>query len=364
MKFRNGCLVMGILVLAGGTAPAQTSVLSSVNDLVGVVDGGYATNSWVAFQIFPPSGALSVDAGLQPFDGSFDTNFLASLVCVSNLGVKFYPVTVQEATNEPRQRFYLNATGTVVYTSSVSGATADEWIEAVYGESPAWLSEEEEAQWRAERDRARFGMRFSLLGTGDVASWYTALSNALAGMSSTNPPPGGYTWDGTNVWICGVFPQSQVTADIYARVPAGVTRLDLFRATNATASGGGWIGPAAVGNVSDPVRVVDTAADLKVKAYAFGTLRDSDGDGLTDACEFLLVGTDPNNADTDGDGLSDGEAVLHLGLDPRNPDGDGDGLTDGEEVGLGLDPTEAGQDGAGGGLALDVYSPLEKGGAS
>jgi hypothetical protein len=67
---------------------------------------------------------------------------------------------------------------------------------------------------------------------------------------------------------------------------------------------------------------------------------DTDGDGLSDSEEILLVGTDPLNADTDGDGLSDGEEVLLIGTDPLNADTDGDGLSDGDEVNSGTDPLD------------------------
>ena len=56
---------------------------------------------------------------------------------------------------------------------------------------------------------------------------------------------------------------------------------------------------------------------------------DSDGDGLTNLEEYLL-GTDPNNSDSDGDGLPDG-LEIRIGTNPLNPDTDGDGLTDYEE---------------------------------
>jgi len=42
-----------------------------------------------------------------------------------------------------------------------------------------------------------------------------------------------------------------------------------------------------------------------------GSLRDSDGDGLSDEIEMLL-GTDPLNADTDGDGIIDGEEMAEF----------------------------------------------------
>jgi len=72
---------------------------------------------------------------------------------------------------------------------------------------------------------------------------------------------------------------------------------------------------------------------------------DSDGDGLTDADEINIYGTDPTNEDTDGDGVNDGVEIA-LDTDPLNPgdytsenaDSDGDGFKDREEAEGGTDP--------------------------
>ena len=61
------------------------------------------------------------------------------------------------------------------------------------------------------------------------------------------------------------------------------------------------------------------------------TLVDTDGDGLSDALE-KNIGTDPRQVDTDGDGLSDGEEYNILYTDPTNQDSDGDGISDNLEV--------------------------------
>ncbi len=68
--------------------------------------------------------------------------------------------------------------------------------------------------------------------------------------------------------------------------------------------------------------------------YTYGTSpweEDTDEDGLTDGEEVYEYGTAPLKADTDGDGLLDGEE-LPLGFDPANPDTDGNGIIDGKEV--------------------------------
>jgi hypothetical protein len=70
---------------------------------------------------------------------------------------------------------------------------------------------------------------------------------------------------------------------------------------------------------------------------------DSDGDGLTDADEINIYGTNPLNPDTDGDGLTDGDEVNIYGTDPLNPDTDGDGYSDGDEVRGGYNPLGEGR---------------------
>jgi hypothetical protein len=71
---------------------------------------------------------------------------------------------------------------------------------------------------------------------------------------------------------------------------------------------------------------------------------DLDDDGLIDADETTLYGTDPNSDDTDGDGVGDGDEITY-GYDPTNPDIDGDGLSDGDEIYVyGTDPLDADSD--------------------
>ena len=54
---------------------------------------------------------------------------------------------------------------------------------------------------------------------------------------------------------------------------------------------------------------------------------DSDSDGLADASE-TAIGTDPAVADTDGDGLLDGDEEILLNTIALRGDSDGDGFGD------------------------------------
>ena len=71
---------------------------------------------------------------------------------------------------------------------------------------------------------------------------------------------------------------------------------------------------------------------------------DSDDDGLSDGDEVNVYGTDPLNGDSDDDGLNDGEEINVYDTDPLNPDTDDDGLKDGVEVATGMDPLDSDSD--------------------
>ena len=69
-------------------------------------------------------------------------------------------------------------------------------------------------------------------------------------------------------------------------------------------------------------------------------LADADADGLADATE-AAIGSDPAVTDTDGDGLLDGDEEILLNTSAVLADGDGDGFGDGLEVAAGSDPLSA-----------------------
>ena len=76
--------------------------------------------------------------------------------------------------------------------------------------------------------------------------------------------------------------------------------------------------------------------------------KDSDGDGLSDEFEKMVLGTNPKRRDSDGDGLTD-LRELDFATNPLKADTDGDGLKDNREVKLGTNPhaKDSDQDGVG-----------------
>lgn len=114
--------------------------------------------------------------------------------------------------------------------------------------------------------------------------------------------------------------------------------------TNGSASAGQAIGGKvyATGNDLANYPVIWTpafnaGATKLVTTYGYDAT-DSDHDGVTDADELLIFGTDPFSSDTDGDFLADNEELYWYGTDPLAFDTDGGGVGDGAELDQGSNP--------------------------
>ena len=126
-------------------------------------------------------------------------------------------------------------------------------------------------------------------------------------------------------------------------------QVDIF--TSTILQPGAWI--LAATNLSHPgtnlLHWIDSNDwlynDPPNRFYAAGDAQaDSDGDGIPDAREILVYGTDPFNLDTDGDGMPDGWEIYH-GFDPLDPsdahqDADGDGFSNLAEYQGASNPTD------------------------
>ena len=86
---------------------------------------------------------------------------------------------------------------------------------------------------------------------------------------------------------------------------------------------------------------------------------DFDGDGLSNQTEVHL-GTFPEMADSDGDGLGDALEAMVLFSDPLNRDSDSDGIADGAEIAAGLNLLSADSDGDGTSDAEFIVKSLGK----
>ena len=98
--------------------------------------------------------------------------------------------------------------------------------------------------------------------------------------------------------------------------------------------------------------------------FRLADLADTDGDGLTDACENWMYGTRSDLIDTDGDTLDDGWEIKY-GLNPfvqddSAADSDHDGLTHAEECAAGTDPFNGDTDGDGLKDGAEVFAAVAR----
>jgi len=119
------------------------------------------------------------------------------------------------------------------------------------------------------------------------------------------------------------------------------------------------------GSIGSPPVIADLNGDGALEIlvasgdslYVFGSVKDSDGDGLRD-CDEFLIGTDLRNNDTDGDGLIDSIDSHPLEHELTLVDSDGDGLNDYDEIIVGTDLRNNDTDGDGLIDSIDPH-PLE-----
>ena len=98
----------------------------------------------------------------------------------------------------------------------------------------------------------------------------------------------------------------------------------------------------SIGDVLSPDPVVDVVEN---PGFSVVAVIDSDGDGLTDADEANIYGTNPYEADTDFDFITDDVEIAVYGTNPTYSDSDADGLSDNDEFVHGSAPLVADTDG-------------------
>jgi hypothetical protein len=124
--------------------------------------------------------------------------------------------------------------------------------------------------------------------------------------------------------------------DLLAAAIAGRVEIDLIPSNILLHIGFARSGAA----IADPTALGDSTF-----------FKDTDGDGIPDFIEDLLLGSDPTDTDTDGDGIDDGQEdrnrdgnIEDFESDPLSVDGDADGISDVAEFANGTNPSSADTD--------------------
>ena len=328
--------------LAGNIFAKDIQTVSNITELVNIVNSTWVSNS--VNTIMPPGDSEYANSyGAVSFTPSFDTNFIASLLAVTNsIGTNdflTYPLEVSETTGTTgRVRNYYSAIST--NPSTIHYETVDmtnnypiSWIENVFGEAPQWLSGTDLQKWYDDRDPWRQHVYCDLIATGDVPNYLAMLTNTYAAYTGTNTNSTLSVYS-NNIVFFDTVSAGGGNVGFYLHAPTNIPSLDLFSITNlldVSAGGSGWKLAATMEHNLDPVLCNAGIIDPLKFFCAGNSVIDSDGDGLSDARELKLYGTDVNLADSDGDGINDGMEILTYGLNPLSSDTDSDGINDADE---------------------------------
>ncbi len=251
---------------------------------------------------------------------------------------------------------YEDMTKGEVLVMSVSGKGGGEYKEEVVYTSPDWPAQkkgERSASYLArELSKRRIAWRVTLQDE--------AVVEALDSEPAEDEGSGGVMMlmmsggSCTEIVFTAIEPQeSNAVIDVGLCVPDGIANVDLFATTNLLPEGFPWFMagtnlPVTTNSVVWSWANVD---ETNVFLAAGNSSQDSDGDGLQDAREFYLYGTDKALPDTDGDGLGDKWEIDH-GLSPTDHAGangasgdpDGDGLSNLGELQAGTNPQDPDSD--------------------
>jgi hypothetical protein len=172
---------------------------------------------------------------------------------------------------------------------------------------------------------------FTMPGMGGV-SLPTSGGMVCWGAPGVSPPAPG-SWDHTN-------PSNYVDCLAYGTY-SGPTNVHIGTPTSLDGIGHSLQRVTETNNNANDFVCADPATPKKnngtavTMAATTSCVIDSDGDGLSDADETGVYGTNPADPDSDDDGLNDGDEVNVHGSDPLKADSDDDGSNDFREFNMG-----------------------------
>ena len=267
-------------------------------------------------------GAVSVPDSLMTLETSIETEV--------EHGVPVWRLRVFEDTDA---RAIVAVAGKCAFElSSLPSYLANGWVNAVYGQPPAWLGADETDAWYAARSRSRIEWFVTLVPQSQWATYCANRAIEASNASSNNESP---------LVINAVVSDSEtgIHSVSVRSLTDGETRIwgkDSLSETNWTYKG---LSLQSAGTTAAGAHSISN--QLFMMATFSETSLDSDGDGVPDIMEEKVYGTNPYRADSSGEGLSDWEKVYRYDLNPRVRDTSGDGIDDDEKIFSGADPRVA-----------------------
>lgn len=260
----------------------------------------------------------------------FPAEFVKGLSLEYENSVPVYPVTILEDP-KTRETVFLNAEGMELY--ALPPASGYDPYAYLLDLMPLLYSgrytSDEVYYWQKLYDPSRVQIKAKLIPTEYVEPYLyvaTRLAEEAAALAAESDDGGGM------VLLRSEAAESNIVVESFALVSNSMkmvigypndftNQLEIYTCDNLLAFK--WVMIAT--NLSTTGTNEITWLDIVVypesdvgKPYSFAVGNaglDSDADGLPDAREFFVYGTNPNNPDTDGDGMNDGDEAAQ-GFDP------------------------------------------------
>ncbi|MGA0332465.1 MAG: hypothetical protein ACO3NW_00745 [Kiritimatiellia bacterium] len=320
-----------IFLLVGSTLPADPIEVSDVTGLQLIIDSGFMDDEMT--RMHPPGAIYNETLPMVSMGSAFPASFLQNAEATTQYGIETYTIKVSEAEAPPYTRTWTSTNGQVLHTSTPpAGYDPHNWVLTNFP-PPDYLNPAELADYVHDRRPGRRTLHITLIHAADLAAWNQALADEATAQALDDPDP-------QELYVGMVRPLADGSGiELYTQVPWSIGIVGLYSKSNLLDPDWEQSGSFYVDTQPFWVQAIPDG-DIGFFFVANHVL-DTDSDGVIDALEIFINGTDPNNSDSDGDGLSDGVELWTHGTDPLNSDSDGDGLSDGFEADNGGDPNDA-----------------------
>jgi hypothetical protein len=323
-----------ILILFASTLSAVPIEVSDLTGLQTLIDNGFVDDGMI--RMHPPGATYNETLPMVSMGATFPASFLQNAEATTQYGIQRYTIEVSEAEAPPYTRTWTSTNGQVLHTSTPPvGYDPQNWVLTNFP-PPDYLDPAELADYVHDRRPGRRTLHITLIHAADLSAWNQALADEAAAQAMDNPDP-------QELYVGMVRPLADGSGiELYTQVPWSIGIVGLYSKNSLLDPDWQQSGSFYVDTQPFWVQAIPDG-DIGFFFVANHVL-DTDSDGVIDALEIFINGTNPNNSDSDGDGLSDGEELWIYGTDPLNSDSDGDGLSDGFEAENGGDPSD-GDDG-------------------
>jgi hypothetical protein len=319
-----------ILILFASTLSAAPIEVSDLAGLQTIIDNGFVDDGMI--RMHPPGATYNETLPMVSMGATFPAIFLQNAEATTQYGIQRYTIEVSETEAPPYTRTWTSTNGQVLKTSTPPvGYDPQAWVLSNFP-PPDYLSPAELADYVHDRRPGRRTLHITLIHAADLPAWNQALDDEATAQAMDDPDP-------QEIYVGMVRPLADGSGiELYTQVPWSIGVVGLYSKSNLLDPT--WEQSGSFYVDTQPFWAQAIPDGDTGFFFVANHVLDTDSDGVIDALEIFVNGTNPNNSDSDGDGLSDGDEFWIYGTDALNPDSDGDGLSDGFEAENGGDPND------------------------